>query len=155
MILASVTREIAVPLEKVQEVLSDYEVIPLVHPWAEKVTTINREPGLVGSHYLVHMVDGHEIHEEVIAWGGGEPFTIGVDHGPLLGKMISRVSIEGTDRDRTRVTIELQTAPGTGAIRRFLARKIVKPKAQRFFGGVIEGVEKYALTGEPVEKQPM
>ena len=146
---ASVTKEIAAPIEAVWSVLDDFGGVETYNPNVVGSRIVGGPDTGTGARRECVFHDGGRIQEEITSYEPEAAYTVEfTDVGDFpLKRNVVEISVESVDDRLTAVTMTARFTPKFGPVGWILATLTMKPKFRQTFEEVLDGLESYVAPG--------
>jgi uncharacterized protein YndB with AHSA1/START domain len=142
------SRVLHAPKDRVWAVLDDFGGVWKYNPGVESSRIVNGVETGPGARRECAFDGGGRIEETISAYTAGEGYTVSfTDTGPFpLVSNTVEIELSGLDENHSEVTFSASFRPKYGPLGWALGRIVMKPRLERRFDAVLDGLADYLRT---------
>ncbi|MFT7622186.1 MAG: hypothetical protein ACI9WU_001354 [Myxococcota bacterium] len=148
------SKDIAVPVDRVWDLLNDFANTYVYHPMVERSSSTNGKRSGLGARRQCTMYDGSTVEEVVTAYDSkARRYSLEVvDFGPMpLKHMSATIAVQPT-LGGARVILSGDFQPKFGPLGWVMAKTMMTVQFNKMMGRLLDGVDEHLKTGRIVGK---
>ena len=145
----NVSRRISLPAREVWRHLADFSGVARYHPFVETADQLSENNDGVGARRKCNFYDGNSVVERVIEWEQGRRQRIELSEISMpMKRAVAEFNLVQRGERETEVTMSMNFTPKFGPMGALMGVMMMKPMMRKMFGGILQGLEHHARTGE-------
>ncbi len=142
------------PVNKVWEVIGDYNNIHVFHPFVESADQLSEVKRGLGAKRQCNLYNNSSQVEEVIEWEEGKSFTVLASSTAfsIFGDTTGSMRVEPIDANRSKVILDTVYAPKLGVFGKILDSLVLRMGVGYALNRVLKSLQHHIGTGEVVGK---